>query len=950
VNGDGYADVIVGAHEYSNGETEEGRAYVFFGSGSGPDTAPDWFAEGNRDAAHFGFSVGTAGDVNADGYADVVVGARNFSSNFQHQGRAYVFHGSPTGPSAAANWTASGEHDGANFGYSVSTAGDVNADGYGDVVVGSPFYGVVSGNQGRAYVYTGSAGGLTSSPTILPGAEGDMYVGYSVATAGDVNGDGYADVVVGAPRADGAELNEGQAFVYMGSAAGAGTAVAWTGTVEQLESWFGVSVATAGDVNGDGISDVLVGASNYDVGPNQVGGAFVFHGAADPPATAEAVKIEGNQAGEGLGVAESAGDVNGDGYSDVILGHRLYTNPENHEGRAAVHLGSANGLESVPAWLFESDQANATLGESVASAGDVNGDGYGDVIVGAPAYTNDTAFEGRAYVFHGSPTGPSPTPDWIAEGDATQANFGVCVASAGDVNGDGYGDVVIGADLHSNPEEEEGRAYVYLGSPSGLEPTPAWMIEGNEEFGTLGHSVACAGDVNGDGYSDVLVGFHNANTIEVDDAGVAWVFHGSSDGPSSRPDWEGSIYQYLSGYGISVAGAGDVNGDGYGDIAVSARFFDGPDNNEGAVFVYHGSAAGLSPSPDFTIQGNQADAMLDETATAGDVNGDGFSDLIVGATHYDSGQQNEGKAWIFYGRATGLNAWVAWSDEIDQAQAFYGWDVASAGDVNGDGYDDVLVGASAYTGDQAFEGAIYLYLGNQRTSAHAELALRPRQHRPSGETVQLLGSTYDTALRLNTRGRTPAGRIRVRLEYDVAPLGDGFGPVPDAGAWLDSGPAVIGQGSAVVLDELVAALDQDPHRWRVRVASESPYFPHGPWMAMPTSVPSLTQCRAGAVVGVEAQEPAFVTGIGIESVRPNPVSTGTTIAYRLAAATAVRVEVFDVAGRRVASLVDGFQESGRHVAAWGGRDDEGRKLGAGTYVVRIVTPGKEWSRKITVAK
>jgi hypothetical protein len=141
-------------------------------------------------------------------------------------------------------------------------------------------------------------------------------------------------------------------------------------------------------------------------------------------------------------------------------------------GRGVVYLGSASGLSTAAAWTAESDQANAQFGRFVASAGDVNGDGYGDVIVGAPFFDNGQTDEGRTFVYLGSASGLSMAAAWTAESDQTTALFGSSVASAGDVNGDGYGDVIVAARLFDNGQTDEGRAFMYFGSASGLSTYP----------------------------------------------------------------------------------------------------------------------------------------------------------------------------------------------------------------------------------------------------------------------------------------------------------------------------------------------------------------------------------------------------------------------------------------------------------------------------------------------
>jgi hypothetical protein len=329
----------------------------------------------------------------------------------------------------------------------------VNADGYGDVIVGAPFYDNGQSNEGAAFLFHGSADGIQDAIPLTANAQLESnqvsaFLGWSVASAGDVNGDGYSDVIVSSLFYDNGQTDEGAAFVFLGSASGVadGNPASAHAQLEsdQASAQWGFSVASAGDVNGDGYADVIVGANSFDNGQTNEGAAFVFLGAASGmadgnPANAHA-QLESDQDFAFLGQSvASAGDLNGDGYADVIVGANAFDSGQTDEGAAFVFLGGASGVgDGNPGTAhaqLESNQATASLGSSVASAGDVNGDGYADVIVGARAYDNGQIDEGAAFVFLGGASGLADGSPASAhaqlESDQLSSNLGSSVASAG---------------------------------------------------------------------------------------------------------------------------------------------------------------------------------------------------------------------------------------------------------------------------------------------------------------------------------------------------------------------------------------------------------------------------------------------------------------------------------------------------------------------------------------
>ncbi|MBK6878989.1 MAG: FG-GAP repeat protein [Ignavibacteria bacterium] len=365
----------------------------------------------------------------------------------------------------------------------------------------------------------------------------------------------------------------------------------------------------------------------------------------------------------------TAGDVNGDGYSDVILGDYSF---DGRRGKALVYYGSVMGLSLLPDWTAAGEQADSYFGFSVSTAGDVNDDGYSDVIISAPFYSQDYYSEGRVYVYYGSPNGLFLTPAWFSSGESVAASYGESVSGAGDVNGDNFSDVIIGT-YRQNPQ---GKVYVFHGSLLGLPPSPNWTAEGDTAW--FGYSVSNAGDVNNDGYSDVIVGNASAH-------GKAYIYHGSASGLSNSPDWknEGGYRDYYESR-WRVSSAGDVNGDGFSDVIVMSNVI-------AKINLFLGSPSGVEDSADWTLDLPSYTSSW-SISTAGDVNADSYSDIIIGS--------DEGSAFIYEGSLSGLINVPAW--QINTGGEFSS--VSTAGDVNDDGFSDVILGNNVF-------GKAYAYYG-----------------------------------------------------------------------------------------------------------------------------------------------------------------------------------------------------------------------------------------------
>lgn len=243
----------------------------------------------------------------------------------------------------------------------------------------------------------------------------------------------------------------------------------------------------------------------------------------DPVLSAATATFTGEATGSGFGYAVAqAGDVNADGYGDVIVGAFSHdTSSLSNVGRAYVYHGSSTGLETTAATTITGANATEALGFEVAGAGDVNGDGYDDVLVGAYAYDSTSVTDaGRLYVHHGSAAGVSATAATTFEGTQSSAFYGGRAAGAGDVNRDGYDDVIFSAFSYDDgTATDAGRVWVHHGSAAGLSATAALTLTGGASGDYLGYSVASAGDVNRDGYDDVVIGVYGYNASAGSDAG-----------------------------------------------------------------------------------------------------------------------------------------------------------------------------------------------------------------------------------------------------------------------------------------------------------------------------------------------------------------------------------------------------------------------------------------------
>lgn len=432
---------------------------------------------------------------------------------------------------------------------------------------------------------------------------------------------------------------------------------------EAHHSMVGFSVKGVGDVTGDDIPDVLIGAPEMWL-EGSPGRAYLVRGPMNTNRKIldDATLLEGVYSGSGAGFAvQGIGDFNGDGHRDLAISAPL-GHPQNQGGTVFVVFGPVTGdLNLRQAQLrLEGEQAGDRAGLSLSAPGDVDGDGYDDLLVGAPGSDRGGQDAGAVYLVRGGPREGSlhlSRADMIWEGVAAFEQAGFSLASLGDMDGDGLEEFAVGLEPRPGLQEQRGTssvaAYLLPLNQPGLrvrsmaEARLTILRETSAEG--KGYDVASAGDVNGDGYPELLVGG------ALEDTGrrvrAACLFLG---GPEPRDaiklgDAHAHLFTRNDGGKLSVASAGDLNGDGLADILVGDAYSDSLAPDAGAVRIFYGPVQGAHSlrEADITTLGRQASGFMGFALDGpGDLNGDGLDDVLLGAPQ----SLSPGAAFVVYGR------------------------------------------------------------------------------------------------------------------------------------------------------------------------------------------------------------------------------------------------------------------------------------------------------------
>ena len=624
--------------------------------------------------AVFGESADGVGDVNADGHDDFAIGFAGHTTGVDEV-RVY------SGADFSVLWTFDAAAN-AEYGTQVRGAGDVDADGFDDVLVGAHGDDTVAPDAGAAFVYSGADGSILHS--FYGTGSGDAF-GFAVDGVGDVDDDGFDDVAISALLDDDGAFDAGAVFVF----SGADVSVLHDLEGSTASEYLGLSVNACGDANGDGHADVVAG------NPTNV---TVFSGL--DGTVLHSVSGDGNHVGGG-------NDVNGDGYDDFsftttenpstmrvlsgIDGSTLIARSargEFHMRRCAV-VGdlNADGLADVVTanvWWFEipanpshimvfhgyyeryteisTSASSREIGENVHKLGDVDNDGTNDFLITSNYGADNTMYDGGGvFVFSGADFSLLLS----RQGTERNQHLGVpsdAAGSAGDVNDDGHDDIIIGA-YRFDPLNNIGRVWVV----SGADGSDLWVYTGSAPGEAIGRAVTGIGDVNGDDHGDFA--------------------YSAVGGVSVRSGIDGTELHFVPQPAWGLANTGDVNNNGADDLLIGTYDVLSP---IGYAYVYDGATGALIHTLD---GGANSHRWGSEVGTAGDVNDDGWPDCVVGGANRNN---SHGDVRVF----SGLDGSLLHSfsgDRFDDASLGHG------GDYDGDGHDDILMGHGFYA--EVYSGA-----------------------------------------------------------------------------------------------------------------------------------------------------------------------------------------------------------------------------------------------------
>lgn len=456
-------------------------ATQFYSTGILHAFIPPTRLEGDQANSLYAGNFGSAGDINHDGTGDLFVTQASWTnSTGQKVGRVLFYFGNRLGVDARPSFQLCGHQPGQDFGRGAANVGDVNGDGFEDFAVSSPEMSGLHSQEGLVEIFYGSKEGLTEVPAWSFYGGSKWVQLHNIFPAGDMNGDGYADFFLGSIFPDESLPGEGRIWLFHGGPEGPAKIPAWTYAGDHAGQYCGCWVDVGGDLNGDGIKDLVVCSSSARVRGEGQGRVDVFYGSAkgfgakpDWSGTWEGADHNLQMFGN---IAVANGDVNGDGIADLVVGAYYAERNFQNEGAVAVWHGRRSALPQNPDSVRIGGSEWLIFGSSMSALNDINGDGIDDVLITARYAHPHFRKEGVCGIFLGSKKGLATEPCWSANGGEKEAEFGYAARTVGDLNGDGWPDFAVSAPIHRTAKGIVSELRVFYGPLSNLPPSTGWKI------------------------------------------------------------------------------------------------------------------------------------------------------------------------------------------------------------------------------------------------------------------------------------------------------------------------------------------------------------------------------------------------------------------------------------------------------------------------------------------